>query len=577
MKKLLIFGILAILLAFSVSAAPLISPAVVDQVKDEDSSAWTLDLSSNEVALGGETNSEMDWSVSGIDAGLFTASFDVDKNVITFTPIADQSGTDTITLTLTSEVDSLTDTQDITVTLSALNDAPVFNTVPSQEWKEGESSTIDLSTYATDVDGDSLTYTVKETPEDMTVSIVGSVATFTPDKNSFKGEDEVVFSVSDGSVTVDSNVIELTVLDEDVVCEEGDRGDVSISDIDEPDDDDEFKPGEKIEVKLEVSNNDNDDVDVVVEAVLYDKEKGKVLDRAEMEDNIDEDDEMDFELELMVPYDVEASSSRYAIFLKAYEDGDEDVNCGSDLIDIEIEKESHEIAIETFNLNPSTAICGDTVSATIKLFNIGEKDEDDVIVTLLDPDLGVEVSSEEFEVDEEDDYVVRLSFKVPENVKAGTYGVIVGAEYNNGRDVADEKGSTLVIESCRDAKVFNLNFAGTSTLSLSMGLNDEARYSGSSIVVEEIVSNLVRLDVDGKEVGLSVGGSEVLSDDLKVSLNSVSDVASLTFTQLSTGPTGFVPVERDSDLTTTLLIVGDAVLVIVLIIILVVVFSRKKK
>ncbi|MAG20524.1 hypothetical protein CL618_03775 [archaeon] len=576
MKKLLIFGILAILLAFSVSAAPAINGAIPDQTKDEDSSAWTLDLSNYEVALNGETDLELDWSVSEVDSDKITAVLDNDMNVITFTPKVNAVGSDTIKLTLTSAIDSVTDDQTITVTLNAVNDAPVFNTVPSQEWKEGESLTLDLSAYATDVDGDSLTYTVKESPEDITVGIVGSVATLTPDKNSFKGEDEVMFSVSDGSVTVDSNAIELIVLDEDVMCEEGDRGDVSISDIDEPDDGDEFKPGEKIEVKIEVSNNDNDDVDVVVEAVLYDKEKGKVLDRAEMEDNIDEDDEMDFELELMVPYDVEASSSRYAIFLKAYEDGDEDVNCGSELIDIEVDKESHEIAIETFNLNPSTAICGDTVSATVKLFNIGEKDEDDVIVTLIDPDLGVEVSSEEFEIDEEDDYVVRLSFKVPENVKAGTYGLVVGAEYNNGRDVADEKGATLVVENCRDAKVFNLNFAGTNTLSLSMGLNDEARYSGSGVVVKEIVSNLVRLDVDGKEVGLSVGGSEVLSDDLKVSLNSVTDIASLTFTKLSSGST-FVPVERESDLTTTLLIVGDAVLVIVLIIILVIVFSRKKK
>jgi len=588
-KNFLIVGILAILLALSVSAAPFIVGSIPDQVKNEDGSAWTLDLTTFEDGTALETPTQLDWSVSSIDNTLINVVVsNVDEDMLTFTTVANAYGEDTITLTLTSETDGSPVTQDIKVTLNPVNDPITFSGVPDQEWKEGETKTLDLSAYVVDVDGSTLVYDVKEELEDIVVSITGSVATFTPDKSSFNGGEEVIFTVSDGVDIVDSNTVDLIVFDEDLFCEDrtflsGDIGDVSISDFNEPGDGDEFKPGETINVEVEVTNDDNSDIDVIVEAYLYDKEKGKVIESVEVEDNIDEDDERDFDLELVVPYDITASTSRYVVFVKAYEDGDEDKDCGLENVEIEIEKESHDIAVESVSLNPSTVSCGDTVSATLKLWNVGEKDEDDVVASIVDTDLGIEVYSEEFEIEEEDSYVVRLSFKIPENADAGTYNLLAGAEFNSGKDIADEEVVMLVVESCRDLRSFSLDFSSGSDLSFELGVGDEARYMGKVISVEEIVSNLVKLNVDGSDVGLSLGGSETFDldnngvSDLKVMVEDVDGMVTLKFTKLSTSSDVFLPVERDSDLMTTLLIVGDAVLVVVLVVILVIVFSRRKK
>ena len=593
-KNVFIFGILTILLVFSVSAVPIINPAVLNQVKAEDSGVWTLDLSANEQGIApGETGTVLDWSVSNVDNTLVNVVvFNIDEDTLRFTPVLNAHGSDTITLTLTSELGG-TDTQDITVTLTPVNDAPVFTSVPDQEWKEGETKTLDLSGFVTDVDDDTLTFSVKEQPVDINVAISGSVATLKSQKSNFKGENEVVFSVTDGVEIVDSNVVNLLIVNEDILCEKGVRGDAVVDSIDNPDSGDEFKPGEIIKVDVAVSNNDDNEMDIIVEAFLYDKEKGKIIERAEADDRIEGDNDKDFNLEIVVPFDVDASSSKYLVFVKAYEDGDEDINCGSESVDVEIVKDTHDITIESVALNPSTAKCGDTVSATVKLFNTGEKDEDDVVVSLKESDLGVDVATEEFVLDKEDDYVARLSFNVAEDAKAGSYIAVVNTNFNNGKDSSEQKSATLVIEACKEEpkiepKVYTLNFAGTSQLSLSMSVNDKANYLGSVFEVKD-VSNLVKLDVDGSESSLSIGGNEVFdldgngSNDLKITLNSVNDgVASLTFNKLVTGPTGFVPVETEKtvlgyDLTTTLLVVGDALLVIVLIVILIVVFSRKRK
>lgn len=92
--------------------------------------------------------------------------------------------------------------------LVQVNHEPIYTIIPSQTWPKNETKTITLSTYFTDPDGDTLTYTADTNPN-VGVSITGTIATLTP--SNWYGETNITFTADDGkggtnSTTVDINV-----------------------------------------------------------------------------------------------------------------------------------------------------------------------------------------------------------------------------------------------------------------------------------------------------------------------------------------------------------------------------------
>ena len=79
----------------------------------------------------------------------------VSNNLITYTPTADFNGTDTFTYTITQG--DKTSTANVTVTIEAVNDAPVLSSTGSLDVVEGNSI---VSISASDVENDSLTFTL---------------------------------------------------------------------------------------------------------------------------------------------------------------------------------------------------------------------------------------------------------------------------------------------------------------------------------------------------------------------------------------------------------------------------------
>ena len=70
---------------------------------------------------------------------------------------------------------------------------------------ENTDAQIDLSNYVTEIDsGDNLTYSIVTQPDNGTVSISGSTATYSPDSN-YNGTDSFVWKVNDGTVDSSSN------------------------------------------------------------------------------------------------------------------------------------------------------------------------------------------------------------------------------------------------------------------------------------------------------------------------------------------------------------------------------------
>jgi hypothetical protein len=125
--------------------------------------------------------------------------------ILTYTPASNYNGPDSFTFsvgdgTATSAVAL------VSITVTAVNDAPVATTGLSVVTAEDTAKPITLS--ATDVDSASLNFTVMAGPSHGTLTGVAPNLTYTPTAN-YYGSDSFTFAVSDGSL--DSNVATVTI------------------------------------------------------------------------------------------------------------------------------------------------------------------------------------------------------------------------------------------------------------------------------------------------------------------------------------------------------------------------------
>ena len=133
-----------------------------------------------------------------------TASLSGTINIATYTPNANFSGTDSFTFKANDgTVDSNIATVSITVT--AVNDAPTAN---DQNNVTNEDTSVDITLSATDVDGDSLTYSIVDDVSNGNVTLTGNNATYTPNEN-FNGADSFTYKANDG--TIDSNIATISI------------------------------------------------------------------------------------------------------------------------------------------------------------------------------------------------------------------------------------------------------------------------------------------------------------------------------------------------------------------------------
>ena len=153
-------------------------------------------------------NDILTYSLASNPAGM---TIDADSGLISWTPANNQVGINSVAVQV-EDTSNATALQAFTINVSNVNDDPILNsTIPNQTWNEDSSITINLNSYFSDPDNDSLIYSITMQPENMTASISNGIATLVPDNN-FYGASGIQFQAADGSSSVSSNVVELTIL-----------------------------------------------------------------------------------------------------------------------------------------------------------------------------------------------------------------------------------------------------------------------------------------------------------------------------------------------------------------------------
>jgi len=218
----------------------------------------------------------------------------------------------------------------------------------------------------------------------------------------------------------------------------------------------DVKPMQRVCVAIEVESQfTDDDVDpdlINVKGYIKSKDSGKLkLSDSDTFSDLSPDDTDSISLDCE---DIEDDATG-TIEVDAYVTGETDVkngNAGGALMGekvtfkIKIEREKHDVQIEAVTLsatrvNPTTK----SIDVTVKLYNRGEKDEEDAGFTITSPDLDLNQQLFGIELDESDITTKTLTLQLPSNMKTGTYPVTIRSSFSATSGETDSQTVDLVV------------------------------------------------------------------------------------------------------------------------------------
>ena len=226
------------------------------------------------------------------------------------------------------------------------------------------------------------------------------------------------------------------------VCDFGVVGSDLEVDIEEPGSNDDFKPGEEITLEVRVANNGQNSIRVQTEAFLFSKSRN-MQDAASETKTLDEDDDFTFTMSMIIPADPEEidEDEELRLVVKAFDDENERRNCAIDMININVQLEDEAVAVDAkeSRISPEVAACGDTVKGYVKVRNIGSEDNDRVSISLSNRELGINLKSDTFSLENFDDERNSLAtrqfdVRIPTTAQEKSYPFTARVDFKGGSE-----------------------------------------------------------------------------------------------------------------------------------------------
>lgn len=200
-------------------------------------------------------------------------------------------------------------------------------------------------------------------------------------------------------------------------------------------DDNDYAPGETVEVELTLEDANADYNDVTVEAWIADPDGDRVGTKEETSEfNLYvEDDEEVVTFEFDIPSDADEGVYTLHVVVES-DEGQLDLS-SSETFDVE--RADNSMYFESVDIG-SAAIAGETLDFAVTLFNNGLEDENDVRTSVTISGVGVSQTSSYFTVEEDDDAVRYFTLQLPGTMTAGNYQVTFRA-WNGDVDIVETR------------------------------------------------------------------------------------------------------------------------------------------
>lgn len=388
-------------------------------------------------------------------------------------------------------------------------DSPVLQNVGTKTITENES--LNLIIYATDSDGDEINLSANGLPSGATFADNGNgtgIFSWTPNLEQ-AGIYNLTFEAIDSTGRTDRKTANIIVndfvlppsFDDADSCSAIDKN--VVVEISKPRDGSDFEIGEEIKIRTEVENNNGEDVKLDVKVYLYDLDKNKALEEEKESVKIKKGDMERTDFSIIVPDDANTDDS-FAIYAIAFKEKNE--FCNSNFVEMQINKPDKKIIINDFAVSPEEVRGNEKVSFEVDVENIGSDDLEDVYVEIKNDELGLNLKSEKFDLDESDDDTIDLEFAVPENASEKSYEIIARVVYGDGED---EETTDLVILS----------------KSIIQETNYETETAGEIVYLDNSINSEIGNPIVLKETGkINLGSENVIvkeeNPEIKISLSS---------------------------------------------------------
>ena len=182
-------------------------------------------------------------------------------------------------------------------------------------------------------------------------------------------------------------------------CSDGIKGEDITVTINDPDNNDDFKPGEIINGDIKVRNKGRDR-DIEVEGILWNVDKDREVESLDVDTiSLDSGESEDLEFEITVPDDVE--DDKIVLYIKANDEDDGGNQCLIKSVGLDVGRNKNDVRITSVTLL-DTLTCGSSYPIKINARNFGRSDAKDVFFRVTNNDLDVSLESEKFELKEFD-------------------------------------------------------------------------------------------------------------------------------------------------------------------------------
>jgi len=277
-------------------------------------------------------------------------------------------------------------------------------------------------------------------------------------------------------------------------------------------------PGEDLELDSFVLKNSLAETieDVEYTFIVYDEDLDEV-DFDELTGEVNEVDSKETVNDLVLPIAYDAEESDYYLVIEALgtaSDDDDDLIDGEDflaigIIEFEIKRPNTGEAVIKEVIMPDEFECGENIEASVTVYNIGDKELDDVILSISNIDLGINVKTEEFELNDDDEDTKVLTFEIPADAEEEAYLMTIKATFDGTdtntltKTIAVECESPIVPAKAVSLSATSATIESDETAKFTITLRNPGKTSVDYTLL--VSADWAEADVDPAEVTLDAG------------------------------------------------------------------------